>query len=271
MSLLGNFWRENSVVIAILLAVFAFIQPWFIMIWRKVFKKPQIEIHPAGNLEIGYNQFWATVGIRGVLLAINEDVFIKKISLKIRNENTRDEHHFTWLGFRSSAVVFNPIETPPMELPTGFIVSKTHPFRFNIVFYDSGFKNDIDPYLQPLRQSAIEIAYNNQMKLSKGNTNWAYVYNLVHDQYVKTLEYQIALSQLKKRCYWNAGFYELKIQLDTNKGNTEFIKMMTFSIKEEEEKELLENSAITVDNPFRSVAGETASLFYFAYAEFKED
>ena len=58
----------------------ALIQVWIVALWKK-FRKPVVEIHQSGAIEIGYGSFGPSIGILGTLRTLHKDVFVRNIQV----------------------------------------------------------------------------------------------------------------------------------------------------------------------------------------------
>ncbi|MEK6808848.1 MAG: hypothetical protein AABY14_04130 [Nanoarchaeota archaeon] len=246
------------------------IQPWIIALWRKFLLSPKIEIYPSGNIEIGYSEYGPTIGLHGTLRAQNGDIFVKRARIRIKRDQTNEEHWFAWVAFRSPAIRFNPTDNPPMELPSGFIVSHTQPHRYNIVFHDHVIQNEIRSLLEKLNQAAINIAQEKMLSFARDSATWPTIYKGAHDEYSKTTEFRDAFDRLDRHCYWQSGKYSLDIHIDTNKGDSKFIKQLAFKLTEEEVRRLRLNRVIMIENPLRAMAKEQLWKYNFVYPVFEE-
>ena len=108
-----EFFRANTAVISLVIAIIALVQPWLIALWKKFSRNPEIEIYPSGNLEIGYSEYGPTIALHGTLRALHGDVFIKRIRIRVRRVRTNEEHWFAWAAFRSPVLAFKPADVPP--------------------------------------------------------------------------------------------------------------------------------------------------------------
>ena len=133
-----------------IVATIAFLQTWVIKAGGNLVHRRRIKIYPSGSPEIGYSVFGPTIGLYGTLRALNGDVFVRQIRVKVHRIRTNGEHWFAWLAFRSPVMMLGESAAPPPELPSSFIVSSSQPYRYNITFHDADIGEEIRPHMQRL-------------------------------------------------------------------------------------------------------------------------
>jgi hypothetical protein len=138
---------EPSPWLSLAIALIALIAPGLPWAYRRWFKKGRVEVHPTGNIEVGYGNFGPSIALQGTLQGIDRDLFIRTISLRVTREADDARHEFEWAVFRSSRFVNTRPREIAWTLPSSFLLLTSQPFRYNIVFNDAAFRQQ---YVQPL-------------------------------------------------------------------------------------------------------------------------
>ena len=193
--------------------------------WRS-----KIDVHPAGQIEIGFSIFGPTVGIQGTLRAIGRDEFVARSWMTIERISDHLRHDFEWAVFRPQAV------SPPSaswEVAAGFLVSKAAPRRFNIQFHDTATAKRLSAPLTELKNAWLQ-------HLQKKNIRLADVQPKdVRKEYDQFLELNKetsgrAYQAIDRDFYWVQGDYRLCLSVETSRPAKVFLYTYKFCLSEPE-------------------------------------
>ncbi len=205
--------------------------------WRAI-----IDLHPAGNIEIGFSNFGPTVGMQGTLRAVNGDEFVSFARIIIERVADHLRHEFDWAIFRPQAFSTATIPQQTFEIAAGFYLNMSAPRRFNIQFHDSAtadkFRQSISEvrglWMEHLRKRGIVLANTSPNDIREE-------YNTFHDDYLKSIA---PLHQsIEREFYWNEGPYWMTVELKTTRPEKKFTFEYKFSVAAAD-SELLRLNAI---------------------------
>jgi hypothetical protein len=157
-----------------------------------------------------------------------------------------------------------------MELPAGFIVTLAQPYRYNFFFVDSKTQALIFPSIVSLTTRAYQIGQAKLLPLARQAANWGQTFHGAMEEYRAAPEFNGALDEINRRCYWREGSYTLDISVNTNKKDSHFRKSLTFNLSEGEASLLRQNAQIVADSPLRAAAGENGPSLYVGHVRFYE-
>ena len=269
-----QFLKDYGVLI---LSIYGIVQYWIITAWIKLVHKGVVKIYEAGTIEIGYaRNYGAIIGLNGTLRTLNKDIFVNEIYLRIIRLKDKAEHNFQWYAFRSPEI--NTVGTTPqaMELPAGFLISTKIPQRFNILFYDTKLAEEIKPLLT--KHLSEWFKYVNKINNIKSsfppNINNQEIIqiqqNNIIEEFKKCPVYIDTYKELDRKCYWEAGKYELEISVSTSKPDKVFTEKYEFEITEEDAKNLKLNVITILEEPVRIYTGRVLYYYYNAQAHYSK-
>src|SRR4030095_6035790 len=214
-------WRDY---LTTLIAVIALVQPWFLWLWRKLFRRGRIDIYPKGTIDVGYGDAGPAIGLQGTLRGRHNELFVQVISLVVTRKADSARHGFEWAVFRNPRFV----TTRPTEImwavPAGFLLSTSQPFRYNIVFTDGEF---VQQHVQPTLE-ALRVAWVDAVELQAHSTLGALWSTNPHEAqremqeageredfpFTNTDAHVTAFATLTQQCYWNPGWYGLTMRVE---------------------------------------------------------
>ena len=255
---------------ALCLSLFAILQVWVYGLWKRYFRKGQVEVYETGLIEVGYSLFGPTIGLNGTLRALHHDVFIRTIELTLTRESDGATHTFTWLAFRPP--IINLTATPPdrMEIPSSFMLSASSPYRYNIIFNDSdvgetvtrineNYLNAWNRVLERLRQLAPSAIFQDAVNREAGN---------VINEFSGTPDSVTAFVGLGRACYWEPGNYRLAMTVRATRPNRFYTATYQFSLTAAECDRLRLNVSVIMNVPI-SIYWQAANWpFNFAYTRY---
>jgi hypothetical protein len=255
----------------LIIAIYAAIQPWLTLLWKKIFKRGRIDIHETSKIEIGYSGLGATVALFGTLRAIHEDQFVKSIELIITRKKDNYSRKFEWGIFRAQTYTVGAETKTSFELPAGYMLLTSQPQRYNIQFYDEDLQREFRPILQPiapgwttflrehigpLQDIGIDIA----KLLPTVGTEIEDIYR----EFNKEPFVVEAFTAIDRLDYWRAGTYALEMVVKTARPDEEFRRKWNFELSAQDEKQLRLNCVVT----FRELCKQPIGAYYFAYCDY---
>ncbi len=244
----------------------ALLQFWVAALWRK-WRKPVIEVHPSGNIEIGYGSFGPSIGIIGTLRTIHKDIFVRNIYLKVVKKKDESTHSFNWRAFRSITISTTPSDVPSLEIASSFLLTEKNPYKFNIFFVDEVFIAEISPQVGGMPQKWSEFRNNELREIAPDSAivKNPMIEEEIYDKFSKSKQITDEYSILDRAFYWEAGEYSLDIVVNTTKPAHKCFKKFRFSLTETDVKQLRLNTIGII----RYLCGFKVILF-FAYPKFIE-
>lgn len=232
---------------SLIVAVAALFQPWVIAFWKKYVRRGKVEIYETGLIELGYSTLGPTVGLLGTLRAVDRDLFIRGIKLKVVRQKDSSVHLFDWLFFRPQSLGTNE----SAELAYSFLLLTQQPFRYSIQFRDTGVFEDLKPALDELRdtwfrrwQQAGPTASMNAMELSSDPDPEEEVFSEFSKDPVSLSTYSI----LQRRNFWEAGKYDLEMTVTASNPDRSFSRRWFFKLDDGEAERLRLNAIPIIRN-----------------------
>jgi CRISPR/Cas system CMR subunit Cmr4 (Cas7 group RAMP superfamily) len=162
-----------------------------------LFNRAKVKIYSAGLIEIGLSQFGSTIALFGTLQALSKDSFITQIKLVVSDSAQQFTRTFEWRALKPYTFSLLPMEEIKLELVSAFLLSTKAPVKHNVVFVDD----------ELLKQYAEEIIKINQL--------WHVNEQQDMQTFWQTEPVQTLLARLRKDFYWQAGRYNLKVEIYT--------------------------------------------------------
>jgi len=213
----------------LIVAVLGLVQPWLLAMWRKFFRKGKVDIFSSGPIEIGYSTFGPTIGLNGTFRCINQALFVNSINLEVIKQKDGSRHLFEWGVFRSQKLTHKG-EEAEFELPYGFILSTSQPKRYNIVFFDTSTRDEMQNIIRKVKEEWEKLISESQ----KGITTPEIISKKYYDEFFNSQVHVKAYTKLDRLCYWESGEYLIKLKVYTSKPNQLFEKRWKFRITEEQ-------------------------------------
>ena len=231
----SSFIKEYGTLI---IAIYGVIQLWLVYIFRLIFRRARVDLYTTELVEVGYSNFGPTIGLFGTITSLNKDSFISNVSLLLRRERDRAEHHFNWLAFRSNQITIGPAQQVVFELPSGFIVTPTQPHRYNILFSDHIQFSEMAPLIRQ-----IEEIWGEQVRIALSSSpvpNYVTLFNtLSRSGRQEIISFHTNIQRL---CYWERGNYSIQIRIRTAHQRRDFIFNRRFSLSEQDAERLRLNA-----------------------------
>ena len=86
-------------IIATIIAVLAFLQPWIIKLFNYLFRKNIVNFIPSARIKLYYNRSGAYIYLGGVIESKNKSAIIKDIAVKIVRKTDKSELILDWSSF----------------------------------------------------------------------------------------------------------------------------------------------------------------------------
>lgn len=202
--------------LAHVIAIAALVQVWIIAAWKKWLIRGKAEFYPSGNLEIGFSAFGSTITLPGSIRAINKDVFITEMRVKIIRLADKAEHTFTWRAFKSNKFVGPQGAHENIELATSFTVSVDSPRPVLVFFASENFGAQYAEQANRLRSAWSAFLQAKQPEFGDQFTALLQDPAFVDLQFkefsngTSTIDFY---TKLNNEFYWQAGDYSLNLEI----------------------------------------------------------
>lgn len=274
-----NFLEWTKETWTLVIAAIALVQPWLVGVWRRFFKGGSIDIFETGQLEIGYSGLGATVGMHGTLRARDREMFVRSMSLLIVKQKDESKHKFEWAFFRSNKTTIGyqigQNEEVSVDLPAGFMVTPSQPFRYNILFSDIALFEEVRPALENVRDKwGAHLRDLSTSKLISDLSNTSdkerrlleVVRSSYDNEFANKNEHLKAYTTMDRLCYWEAGKYQLTMSVFTARPNRQFKKTWSFNLSEED----AQNLRVNVIKVLQELCNQNFGQYYFAYPRYNQ-
>jgi hypothetical protein len=269
-------WTTDTwAAIAAIVAFIALVQPWLLGLWRRFFRRGTVEVHEAGNLEIGFSGYGPTLGVSGILRSLHKDMFVQRIDLQVVRKVDGFTRAFEWKAVRIPKLTFGNLSGQSAEvsfdLPLSFMVTPLQPHRFNVLFADQVSLQPALPPAQKLQQEWLSrVQALGVPKLDANVLSQPHVVKKLRTEYshqaAESETYQHLLNLLHTLNYWQPGKYQLTMLVRTASPTKTIRKTWSFTLPEAELETLCNN----VDSILEDVCGMplSAGEFNFVYVLF---
>jgi hypothetical protein len=250
-------WRENLNTV---IALVALIQMWLYWAWRKFFRRGSISIFETGTIEGGYSSYGPTIGVQGTLHGREREMFVRVISLEV----------FEWTLFKSVRFVTTRPTEVAFQLPAGFLLLPSQPFRYNLLFNDTSFQQQhVQPVIDTLRTAWI-VAVQRSLGGAPLNPQQAqaqiqHASQAAYPAFSGQPHHVNAFTQLSQQFYWNPGWYKLSIRIATAHPERTFTEGWRFELTQAQSNSLRLNAIKVV----QEVCGQYIGEYNFAYVAYR--
>lgn len=271
-----RFWEWSKDTWTFVLAIIALVQPWVVALHKRLFKSGAVDINEAALIEIGYSGLGATIGLIGTLRSRDRDLFIQSISLDVVRQKDGAKYQFNWVAFRTAKTIVGQTGEIAIDVPASFMISQAEPFRYNIVFSDTKFFQEIRPTLEPLRQSWLayleKAGQSDELEEYLNSSSPALKRKLLktlehtYEEFSQLPEQVKSLAALEKAFYWDPGTYRLSFHVRTAQPNRHYSKTWSFTLEEADVIKLRTNNAMTI---MKETCGmEQVGQYLFLYTDY---
>ncbi len=219
----AGFWAKLTWEGAV--ATIALLQPWGVGLWRRFFRAPAVDLHETGVVEVGYSTYGPTLGLHGTLRARHADVFVRAMRLEVVRERDQARHFFEWVAFRSHRIFVGKATETMVELPAGFMLLTSQPFRYNVLFADAEVRERVNAELRTLGQAWYEAVLEGRD----------------YDAFRTETSHGDAFTKVDRECYWERGGYILRATVETTRPDQRHESVWRFELTEEDAESLRTN------------------------------
>ena len=240
-----------------IVATLALLQPWIIYLWKTFVWTGAVDIYETGAIEVGYSTFGPTVGLNGTLRAVDRDQFVRSIGLTVTKMKDHSIHSFEWGVFRGGKVTLSTTQDVSLELPSGFMLTTTQPYRYNILFIDRSLINEMLPHIIKVREewakAIVDLAGTVGVDISVA-PDIRKALNDAYKAFTQNPVFSGTLTSIDRFCYWDAGEYSLEICVNTSRPDQSFSRKWGFEISRIDSDSLRRNSVkVLADSCGRNV------------------
>ena len=104
-------------------------QFWVIAAWKRFIQKGRVEIYESGALEVSYGTFGPSISLTGTLRAINKDIFIRQIRIRVTRQKDGARFLFNWRAFRPNTIQLVGQQIATLELASSFLLTTDAPHK----------------------------------------------------------------------------------------------------------------------------------------------
>lgn len=240
-------------IIATVLAVLAFIQPWAIWVYKKVSKKIEVSFLPSERIKLFYNKSGAYINMGGVIESKNQDCVVKNITAKVVRQNDNAELNLEWSSFLSpvyQSIAGTPVLTNETARPFKVKANELIP-----VFIE--FANSNEKIMS--RQTEI---FNNIANQSKNIITFPNYENALN-HLKKLKEYENYSSELLENFFWKECEYIVEFNIVYN-DNKNLQYKYSFALDTEEITKLKSNIEKSLTYEITRFYGQNV---YFEYSQ----
>jgi len=210
-----------------IIAVIALIQPYLILMVRKLFRPGRLATYPSGQVSVGYAMVGPNLGLSGTIRSFNREMFVHSIDVILKKVRDSSTHEFNWAFFMSPNLNLKDPTNIQMAIPSGFKVGPKIPQRYNVAFVDTDTQEEIQLLGEQLRQHWEKfceerggiVAVLSNPELSN-----------VQDEFRKTKPPVNTYGEFDRKIYWEVGEYEITIRLHSSEPTSTFSENFKFEL-----------------------------------------
>ena len=254
-----------------IVALVGLLQYWAVAAIRKWLVQGKVDIYETGSVEVGYGGYGygPTIGVGLTLRASSKSVFVTGIELLLLRKKDSAKHIFRWAAFRKSEVDLGADPPAVVSMPYAFLIALDAPMQLNVLFQDQNTLEEITGQYREYVQAWSNVVEELQMMVFPEQRQVPPEVIARISAFKKEKIHTDMFGTLDRRCYWEAGEYELLLTIATSKPNRVFAKEFLFSLSEENAKHLSLNVINVLEGPISKYLQRPSPPFYFALAEFK--
>lgn len=218
-------------IIATVLAIMALIQPWAIVIFKKIFKPLKVSFIHSAKIKLYYNRSGAYIYCGGVIEAKNRSAVIKDISAKVIRQNDKAELVMDWSCFIVpvfQSIGGNPVSTNEIARPFMVDENNLNPIFIEFANADTMMVNRLSKIHEKLTLEARRI-YNINTPFDNAK-----------EQLKAIPEYKTFREELVENFYWKVSDYQLELSIHHSDNKVKIYKYQ-FSLNQNEINEFRKN------------------------------
>lgn len=176
----------------------------------KLINPPKIKLYPAGLIEIGFSDWGPIVTLFGTMQAVRRNFFIAKINVEVRHEANNVAHTFEWRAFKPYIFGLHAEENVKYELVSAFSLKTVDPFKYNIVFVDDFFVEQVSTQARTISEAwkTFSIQATGNRAIGQDSELAAQREAFYQQAFVQAIAHE-----WQKNVYWAAGHYRLNVTI----------------------------------------------------------
>ena len=199
--------------------------------FKNPFTKPNLNIHLANQIEVGYNQSGPNLALSGSLTTSDKIFFIQDIAIDLISKEDRSYRQFGWQQFRPHKFTVGNFQGIDLKMASKFFITPTAPFQYNIFFSDQERYQRISPLLKKIKE-------NWQMTVERNSSNLQRSFEyFIKEKFIEEL-----WAEVKALLFWKKGAYFLTFVARTKNPTQNFELQKSFTITDEDIAVLEKNS-----------------------------
>lgn len=255
------------------IATIALIRPWVGALWRRLFRRGDIDMHPTTRVEVGYSTLGPTIGLTGTLRAVHRDQFVESMHLVVTKLKDGSHHQFDWFVSRAGKYSSVGKSEITAELVSGFMLATAQPHSYNVLFQDAGTQEEIRKHLEPAQSEwmrlrlASEAAQPAAFIIGSMMTVQQQQRQLdeLFKQFMMLPVVTQAYSEIDRLIYWEPGTYGLELIVNTTRPDVSISDAWEFTLGADDVKSLRLNAVVIL----REVCDQSVT-YNFAYPAYEE-
>ena len=227
------------------LGFLALAQVWVIALWNRFLHQGTLGVYETANIEIGFSTFGPTVSLLGTLRALNKDIFVRRMKVRVIRTSDKAQHTFTWRAFRPSAVMLGAGSAQSLEIAGSFLVTIAAPRQYNVFFASAAFAAQYEHHVQPLRD-AWQLFVEEQIRrvdeqlvgqIARALENPA-LSAAMFDQFIRAGNATNLHAAISNGFFWHSGDYQLEFIIETDGRPDTVTRRWRLSLSADEEQRL---------------------------------
>lgn len=211
----------------------------------KLIYQPRIQLYPAGEIAIGFDQLGPNTTLFGTMQAQRGDFFITKIEAIFRQPAVNFERRLEWRAFRPYRFGLNADEEVKYELVSAFALKVNEPFKYNIVFIDDAYIN------HELERVGLVMDAWQQFQTK---TDPVLAASAKVEAFMAQPDIQAVAATWETAMYWKPGAYQLEVVMHSTK--RKLSQAYNFTLTESDTARLRNNATAMI----RHLCGERATF-----------
>ncbi|MDB2415036.1 hypothetical protein N9W34_04615 [Rickettsiales bacterium] len=228
---------QTAIIATAAIAFLALIRPEIQKVWQ--YFKGTLEFHPRERIIVGFTCLGPRFSVDGTLESIARKHFINAISINVKRLTDNAEHDFFWELWESTVLGRDAGSASPAY---PFPLFKDNILQGLLTFGDQKTKGRFFNHLIDLQSKFREFvsAQPEQVPPEKRIYKVKEFNDLESEKPTSPIHLEIK-DIMDRSFYWDSGEYSVEMVIKTTKPKKSFKYSFTFSLSDEESKQLKEN------------------------------
>jgi len=201
----GGAWTDS---ISFWIACIAFLQPYLIWLYVKLFKTWNLKSFDFERLQVGFNHMGPYVGYLGALVSRNVDSFLYRATCNVARRGGGPAVQLRWLFAREQSIKSSGGEISG-KLALGIFLQKNQPQNVDLFFVGNAEEGVLAEAFARLRERWQAF----RSELLTGGIPPEQLPLPVDTAFAQDPAYRSFRDELRQRLFWEVGGYDLELQL----------------------------------------------------------